>query len=80
MERVHVRFRRSRRQVATIPTHALVNNQHARVRALFVDDVREELGPFLRGRPRAEGPASMDTVANAPNRLKIKKETTHGLV
>mmetsp|Transcript_22146 Transcript_22146/g.87860 ORF Transcript_22146/g.87860 Transcript_22146/m.87860 type:complete len:302 (+) Transcript_22146:358-1263(+) len=41
-------------QIPAVAAHALVDDEHARVRGLFVDDVVEKLGALLGGRPRAE--------------------------
>ena len=43
------------RQPAAIATHDFVDDQHARIGALLIDDVLEILGAFFGGRPRTEG-------------------------
>ena len=54
MQGVHVGLRRRRRQVAAVAAHALVNNQHAGIGGLLVDDVGKKLRAFLRGGPRPQ--------------------------
>mmetsp|Transcript_34630 Transcript_34630/g.73721 ORF Transcript_34630/g.73721 Transcript_34630/m.73721 type:complete len:584 (-) Transcript_34630:630-2381(-) len=51
---VAVNARGGSREIATTAAHDLVHDQHARVTTMFVDDVGEEFGALLRGRPRTK--------------------------
>ena len=62
VEQLAVAVRGRGREVAAVAAHALVDDEHARVRRVLRDDVLEELGAVLGRGPRAERLADREHV------------------